>query len=245
MAAVSHLLPLARGRSRSALCSDVVHLAERGLVATIEGPPHGACRHRRLLLLTNLGLAVLANRYASDPRELARGWGLRRGALDALIRQLPAVLSTYELLALLVGSRGGGKARLRVWQCPWRWGGTKTGSSAPTSESALATRGIRLPAYADLEWCAEGGQRLAGEYVLVADTGGIPPQAVRTQLARLARVQLMIGSAAPVVAIATTSERRVVAWSAVLDSLSAQLAQRMPGNLHQHVGGLASKRRMG
>src|SRR6266571_2288803 len=36
LAAVSHLLPLASGRSRSAPCSDVVRLAERGLVATIQ-----------------------------------------------------------------------------------------------------------------------------------------------------------------------------------------------------------------
>ena len=60
LATVSHLLPLAIGRSRSALSSDVAHLVERGLVATIDGPPRGACRRRRLLLVTNLGLAVLA-----------------------------------------------------------------------------------------------------------------------------------------------------------------------------------------
>src|SRR5438128_7740817 len=97
LAAVSHLLPLATGRSRTALCSDVVRLAERGLVARIEGPPHGASRRRRLLLLTNLGLAVLACRYALDPRVLARKSSLGRGVLEALIQQLPAVLSSYEL----------------------------------------------------------------------------------------------------------------------------------------------------
>src|SRR5436190_15570973 len=88
LTAVSHLLPLAIGRSRSALSSDVAHLVERGLVATIEGPPHGACRRRRLLLVTNLGLAVLASRHGMDPRELARRRGLRRGPLDELLRQL-------------------------------------------------------------------------------------------------------------------------------------------------------------
>src|SRR5215471_12474537 len=89
LAAVSHLLPLAIGRSRSALCADVAHLVERNLVATIDGPPHGACRRRRLLLVTNLGLAVLAFRDGIDPRELARRRGLWRGSLDELIRQLP------------------------------------------------------------------------------------------------------------------------------------------------------------
>jgi hypothetical protein len=100
LAAVSHLLPLAIGRSRSALCADVAHLLERDLVATIDGAPHAAGRRRRLLLVTNLGLAVLAIRLGTDPRDLARRWRLRHGPLLALIRQLPAAHSSYELLPL-------------------------------------------------------------------------------------------------------------------------------------------------
>src|SRR5215467_4138773 len=72
LAAVSHLPPLAIGRSRSALCADVARLVERGLVARIDGAPHGAGGRRRLLLVTNLGLAVLAIRLGTDPRDLAR-----------------------------------------------------------------------------------------------------------------------------------------------------------------------------
>jgi hypothetical protein len=64
-------------------------------------------------------------------------------------------------------------------------------------------------------------QQVAGGYVLVGDTGGLPPQALRSQFARLARLQLLTGRPAPVVAIATTSERRVKAWATVLDSLAA------------------------
>jgi hypothetical protein len=47
LAAVSHLLPLAIGRSRSALCADVARLVDRGLVARIDGPPHAASRRRQ------------------------------------------------------------------------------------------------------------------------------------------------------------------------------------------------------
>jgi len=222
LAAVSQLLPLANGRSRSGLCSDVAHLAERGLIARIEGPPHGACRRRRLLLLTNLGLAVLACRKDTDSRELAHEWGLRRRVLDALVHQLPAVLNSYELLTLLAGARGGGKARLRAWQRPWRRRGS----------SGRPTRGVCLPAYADLEWCAGSGQRIAGEYVLVADTGGLPPEALRSQLGRLARLQFVTGSRAPVVAVATTSGRRVAAWSAVLDRIAAGRGGRLDSCIH-------------
>jgi hypothetical protein len=214
LAAISHLLPLALGRSRSALCSDVAHLVERGLVAAIDGPPRGACRHRRLLLLTNLGLAVLGTRHGADPRELARRHALRRGALEALIRQLPAVLSSYELLALLAGVRGR-KARLQAWHRPWR------AHTQIAGAMGLLTRVTSLPAYARLDWDRDNGQEVASGYVLVADTGGLPPQALRSQLARLARLQILAGTTAPVVAIATTSDRRVEAWAAVLNSLSS------------------------
>jgi hypothetical protein len=213
LAAVSHLLPLAMGRSRSALCADVAHLVERGLVATIEGPAHAACRRPRLLLVTNLGLAVLAYRHGMDPRELARRRGLGRGPLEELIRQLPAVLSSYELLALLAGALG--QARLQDWRRPWRTHGFTAGATAGP------TRGMCLPARAALEWHAENGQLLAGGYVLVADTGGLPPQALRSQLAQLARLQFMTETFAPVVAIATTSDRRVEAWATTLNSISA------------------------
>ena len=79
-----------------------------------------------------------------------------------------------------------------------------------------------LPVYAALEWGRVNGQHLAGGYVLVADTDGQPPQALRSQFARLARLQLMTGTSAPVLAIATTSDRRVKAWTAVLESIAAR-----------------------
>ena len=78
-----------------------------------------------------------------------------------------------------------------------------------------------MPAYATLKLRRINGQHLTGGYVLVADTGGLPPHALRSQLARLARGQLRTGTSAPVLAIATTSERRVKAWAAVLDSIAA------------------------
>ena len=100
--------------------------------------------------------------------------------------------------------------------------GLPTVDEARADASAGPTRGVCLPAYADLEWCAESGQRLAAEYVLIADTGGLPPQALRSQLARLARLQVMTGSTTPVVAVATTSGRRMEAWSGVLDSIAVR-----------------------
>jgi hypothetical protein len=215
LAPIEHLVPLAGTSDRSALYRQVTRLAQRGLVATFDGPAHGRCRPRQLLLPTNLGLAVLASCHAVDPRALGRRCGLGRGAIGALIRQLPAVLSSYELLSLLAGSRRGLRARLLAWHRPWL---------SPGSANRDATgpaRGARLPAYASLEWHAENGQRLAGGYVLLADTGGLPPLALRSPLARLARIQLTTGRATPVVAIATTSRRRVEAWSAVLDGIAA------------------------
>src|SRR5438270_4172423 len=116
---IAHLVPLAGGRDPATLYRQIAHLAERGLIATFAGPPHGRCRPRQLLLLTNLGLAALAWGNARDPRALASEYGLGRRAIDALIRQLPAVLSSYELLALLAGARRGWRARLLAWHRPW------------------------------------------------------------------------------------------------------------------------------
>lgn len=56
--------------------------------------------------------------------------------------------------------------------------------------------------------------------MLVADAGALPPLALRSRLARLAQMQLRTGRPSPVVAIATTSHRRVEAWSAVLASVA-------------------------
>lgn len=214
LAPIAHLVPLGGTTDRSALYRQMAHLSERGLIATFDGPPHGRCRRRQLLLLTNLGLAVLAGLHALDPRAMVRECGLERGAIDALIRQLPALLNSYELLALLAGARSGWRARLLAWHRPW----ISPGSLA--SAATGSARGTRLPAYALIEWHAESGQRLAGRYVVLADTGGLPPLALRSPLGRLARTQLIAGRAAPILAIATTSNRRVEAWSALLESIA-------------------------
>jgi hypothetical protein len=67
-----------------------------------------------------------------------------------------------------------------------------------------------------VEWHSDSEQTRVERYVLVADTGGLPPLALRPRLTRLAQMQLKTGRPAPVVAIATTSQRRLEAWLAVL-----------------------------
>jgi len=214
LASTAHLVPLAGPCDRSTLCRKIGLLVERGLIATLDGPAYGRCRPRQLLLITNLGLAVLAWRRGVDPCELVRQWGLGRRAIEALIGQLPAVFSIYQLLALLAGARSGWTARLLTWHRPWL-------SPAPLAPAgSRRVRGVRLPAYAVLEWHSYCGQRLSGRCVLVADTGSLPPLAFRSALAQLAQAHLIAQRTTPLVAIATTSHRRLEAWSAVLDSIA-------------------------
>jgi hypothetical protein len=207
-APLAYIAPFARTSDRSTLYRRIAHLVERHLVATFDGPPHGRCRPRQLLLITNRGLAVLAWRHAVDSGELVRRWGLSHSATAALLRQLPAVLRVYELLALLPASRVGWKARFLSWHGPW----VSTGSTCWAG-------GVRLP-HCVLEWQSDREQTQVGRYALVADTGGLPPLALRSRLARLAQMQLRTGTPAPVAAIATTSHRRVEAWSAMLASVA-------------------------
>jgi hypothetical protein len=208
LAPITHIAPFATTGDRATLYRRIAHLVERGLITALHGPPHSRCRPRQLLLITNLGLAVLAWRSGLDCRELVRRWGLSHSAIATLLRQLPAVLSVYELLALLAACRAGWKARVLSWHGPW-------GSTGSTCWAG----GVRLP-HCVLEWQSDREQTLLGKYVLVADAGALPPLALRSRLARLAQMQPSTGRPAPVVAIATTSHRRAEAWSAVLASVA-------------------------
>ena len=102
---ISQLVPLSGGRSGRSVYACVERLAERGLVSVIPGPGHLGKPHRRLLLISNLGLAALAWRREVDPASLARAWRLGRAPLRVLVGQLPALLSLYALLGLLAGDR--------------------------------------------------------------------------------------------------------------------------------------------
>src|SRR4029077_14418025 len=57
---VRQLVPLARGRSGRSVYACVERLAERGLISVIPGPGHLGKPNRRLLLMSNLGLAAPA-----------------------------------------------------------------------------------------------------------------------------------------------------------------------------------------
>jgi hypothetical protein len=96
---IRQLVPLSGGRSGRTVYACVERLAERGLVSAIPGPADLGRTHRRLLLISNLGLAVLAWRREVDPASLARAWRLGRTPLRVLVGQLPALLSLYALLA--------------------------------------------------------------------------------------------------------------------------------------------------
>ena len=207
---VRSLLPLSPAGSTAALYRRVAGLARRGLVAAIDGPPASSGPRGRLLLLDNFGLAVLACRRDAEPAVLARAFGLHRARLAWLARRLPAVLSTYELLALLARA-GEGPARLRAWRQPWQWSLQAARAAAPR---------VRLPAWAALEWTTPRGQ-LGAACVLIADPGGLSPAAVRPDLARLGRVLRACGEVGPTVVIATTSVRRVQAWRNVLESVGS------------------------
>src|ERR1700680_2709178 len=221
---ISQLLPLSGGRSGRSGYACVERLAERGLVSVIPGPGHLGKPHRRLLLISNLGLAALAWRHEVDHASLARAWRLGRTPLRVLVGQLPALLSLYALLGLLAAT-GRGRARLTQWSRPGRW--------RPRWDGAGTARSVTLPAYAALGWEEAGSAYVDGRYLLVADTGSLTPAALRRQLAGLARLDGTTPYAVPTVVIATTSERRVRAWTILLDSVTS--SRRSANQLHVEV----------
>jgi hypothetical protein len=210
MAVVQPLTPL----SRAAHYATVERLVRRGLVERLAAPPYGFGRRRRLLLATNLGFAVLALR-----RELkSRRWGNGKG----LVAQLPTLLGLYELLAALAQARQG-RAQLRDWAQPWT---LKT----PPSTAGGAGRTMQLPALAVLERYLPDAGWATEAFILVADRGGLTPAALRVQFAALGRLASVGQQRLPLVVIATTSERRVLAWQTM-----AELAtRRYSGLLRVH-----------
>ena len=207
------LLPFAGGCGRRALYQRLAALERRQLIASTSGPPEGSWRPRRLVLLDNPGLAVLARRGGTEPRALARSWRLHRAGLEALCQRLPAVLATYELLGLVAGVMQ--RAELLMWRLPFRW-------VVPTTTAAGGQREpvVRIGACATVRWETSEGQRL-GDYVLLADTGGLSPGALRRHLGTLSRVRGEVGADGPAVLVASTSERRVDAWKALLDEIAS------------------------
>src|ERR1700694_5816636 len=136
---ISHLVPLSGGRSGRSVYAGVERLVERGLVSVIPGPGQLGKPHRRLLLISSLGLAALAWRREVDSASLACAWRLGRTPLRVLVGQLPALVSLYALLGVLAAT-GRGRARLRQWSRPGRW--------RPHVDGAGPARSVTLPAYA-------------------------------------------------------------------------------------------------
>jgi hypothetical protein len=209
---MGQLLPFSAVRGPRAVYACISRLAARGLVITIVGPGNGVGPRHHLLLLSNLGLAVLSWRRNVEPAGLAREWGLHQRALRTLISVLPAQLGSYALLGLLART-GPHPALLQAWSRRWRW----DGSSRP----GRSCRGLTFAAYVALAWGEVEGKRLNGSYLLVADAGGLSPVALRPELAALARLARTAKLAVPTLVIGTTSERRVDAWLALLEGLES------------------------
>ena len=159
--------------------------------------------------------------FEGDTRPFVRS---RADLEKCLVGQMPAVLSLYALLGL-VAKTGCGWARLRQWSRPGRW--------RPHSDGAGPARSVTLPAYAVLAWEDAGDGRVDGRYLLVADTGGLSPVALRRQLVGLVRLAATTALAVPTVVIATTSERRVRAWWVLLDKVTS--SSRYASRLHVEV----------
>jgi Replication-relaxation len=199
--------------SRAALYASVERLSDRGLLVRLGAPPHGGGRRPHLLLPSNLGFAVLALRGQLDS---TRRWGRGR----ALVAQLPTLLGLYELLRA-VAEAGQVRPRLRQWAQPWAF-------KAPPSAAGRLGRTMHLPSVAVLEWALPDARCASEAFILVADRGGLSPAALRVQFAALARLACADQQHVPaIVVVATTSERRVLAWRA----MSELATRRYPGRL--------------
>jgi len=221
---ICQLVPLSGDRSDRTVYASVARLARRGLVSAIPGPAEPGKPRQRLLLISNLGLAVLAWRRNVDPASLARFWRLGRTQSRVLVGQLPTLLSLYALLGL-VAATGCGRARLRQWGRPGRW--------RPHWNGAGPARSVTLPAYAALGWEVAGSAPTERRCLLVADAGGLTPVTLRRQLVGLARLHGTSARAAPTVVIATTSERRVRAWWVLQEKVIS--SSRHASRLHVEV----------
>jgi hypothetical protein len=221
---ICQLVPLSGDRSGRSVYACVARLSGRGLVSAIPGPTDPRRTHRRLLLISNLGLAVLAWRRDLEPAGLVRVWRLERPALRVLVGQLPTVLSLYALLGLLAAT-GCGWARLKQWSRPGRW--------RPRQDEARPASSVTLPAYASLAWEDARGGCVDGRYLLLVDMGGLSPVALQRHLVDLARLGGTTASAVPTVVIATTSERRVRAWWVLLDRITS--SSKYAGSLDVEV----------
>src|SRR5216683_6583448 len=86
---IRQLVPLSGRRSERGVYACVARLARRGMVSAISGPADPGKPHQQLLLISNLGLAVLAWRRDVEPAGLARTWRLERAPMRVLVGQLP------------------------------------------------------------------------------------------------------------------------------------------------------------
>jgi hypothetical protein len=196
----------------------LTRLCDEGLLWSLTTPLRAQGRPARLLLPTDLGLAVLARRVPLEWPTLSDCLGPPRPAPARPPIDLPRRLAAYNLLALLAASRPG-PARLDAWEQPWR-------RALPPSARAVAglPRAVRLPAGATLSWDGPDGAT-TGRYLLVPDTGGLALPAMRGTLGRLAEHQAQGGSRATLV-IATTTPRRAAAWADLLERVCQ--ARRLP-----------------
>ena len=179
-----------------------------GLIGRIQPPLEGG-HNPRLAYLTGLGVAVVALGNEMDPATLAQVRRLRRGDLLRRLPRLPHDLALYRLLAA-VAAAGPELPTLVGWQAPWHL------SYARRSETVVT---VQAPARACLLW---GEAR--GEYLLIADVGGVPLRRYQRLLRGLVEWRHVQGGALPLLVVGTVSEGRAVAWRQLL--IEAGQAQR-------------------
>jgi hypothetical protein len=187
-------------------------LLNRGLLSALVCPWRTSGRPARLLATTRMGLDMLAPR-ALDPHVLARRSGAERVQRARLMAELPGRLAAYELLRLVALAHPG-EVTLVNWERPWR---RVIGPADVSNRQAAPV--VRLPAAATLDWASSGGT-LASEYLLVPDTGGLAIPALRATLARLAQYQSDVPQSHSMLVVATTTARRAVAWTRLVESAS-------------------------
>ncbi|MFN8482972.1 MAG: replication-relaxation family protein [Anaerolineae bacterium] len=171
-----------------------------GLIGRIQ-PPLESGHNPRLAYLTGLGVAIVALENGIDAATLAQGRRLRRGDLLRRLPRLPHDLALYRLLAAVAAS-GPEPPTLVGWQAPWHL------SYRRRSESIVT---VRTPARACLRW-----GDVEGEYLLIADVGGVPLRRYQRLLRGLVEWRHVEGGALPLVVVGTVGATRATAWRNLL-----------------------------
>lgn len=174
----------------------------------------------RLYHLTDLGLAVLARDWNTEPADFARCLKLRRADLLARLPGLPVLLDAYAVLAALTVA-GDAEPQLRRWASPWR-----ARFSPPFRRHPIA---LRAPALAELAWDDVGAA-----YAILPDRG-VDLRAHRPLLDHLTLLHSQLDPDDVPFLIILTQAHRASAWERLLDHLARHRnVARLPALVTDH-----------